>query len=159
MCCLGLAFTSCKPDPKPYEKFVGEYLGNIELEGKLTAVAVPGVELDLTGAHFSLGAKIDPSTNENQVYVTFTVQEENYTTTGNVKDNTIEFGTLSYTYVDKTTNTEFLVHLDLTGTLTNENTITLTGPFTGNGGVTYEGMTMIMNTSGSVTGSLNRLAQ
>ena len=159
MCCLGLAFTSCKPDPKPYEKFIGEYLGNIELEGKLSAVLIPGVEMDLTGAQFSLGAKIDPSSNDDQVYVTFTVQEEHYTTTGNVKDSTIEFGTLSYTYVDNTTNAEFTVHLDLTGTLTDENTITLTGPFTGNGGVTYEGMTMDMITEGSVTGSLNRLAE
>ena len=157
MCCLGLAFTSCKPDPKPYEKFLGEYLGNILLEGTCTAPMFPGIELDLNGASFQLGARIDAGSNDNQVYVTFTVQDESYTTTGTVKDNTIEFGTLSYTYVEGIS--EFTVHLDLTGTLTSDNQITLTGPFTGNGDVTYQGMTMVMDTQGSVTGSLNRLAQ
>ena len=160
MCCLGIAFTSCKPEPKPYEKFIGEYLGNIVLEGKLSAVAIPGVEMDLTGATFSLGAKIDPGSNDNEVSVTFTVEDENHTVTGTVVDNTIQFGTLSYTYVETVSNTEFTVHLDLTGNLSADgNQIILTGPYTGEGGVTMNDITLNMQANGSVTGNLNRLVE
>ena len=163
MCCLGLAFTSCKPDPepepepKPYEQFLGEFLGSIELQGVLTSVMFPGTELPLDGSTFQLGAKIDAGSSDDQVYVTFTVQEENYVTNGTVNGNTIEFGTLSYTYVENTQ--EFTVHLDLTGTLSDDtNTITLTGPYTGNGDVNFQGITMVMDAKGDVTGTLSRLA-
>ena len=160
MCCLGIAFTSCKPEPKPYEKFLGTYLGEILLEGKLTAPLFPDIELDLDGAHFALEAKIDAGSSDDQVYVTFTVEDEYHTVTGTVVDNTIQFGTLSYTYVETVSNTEFTVHLDLTGNLSADgNQIILTGPYTGEGGVTMNDITLNMQANGSVTGNLNRLAE
>ena len=157
MCCLGLAFTSCKPEEKPYEKFVGNYLGNIELQGKLTSPLFPGVEYELDGSTFELRAKIEPGTADDKVIVTFTIQDESYTTTGTVSEEQIEFGTLSYTYVEEPST--FTVFLNLTGTLSNQNLITLTGPYTGNGDVTMEGMTLVMNAAGNVTGELNKLAE
>lgn len=165
MCFIAIAFTSCKPDPQPEPEptpanaiFLGTYEGSIYLNGTATApelIAMGIASLPIDSMEFVLRADISAGSNDQSVDVVFSISDENYETTGTVNDMQVNFGTLSYTYVENSTT--FKVDLDLTGLLGNtKNQLTLTGPFTGTGIVTMDNypVALTLTTSGTVSGTL-----
>lgn len=164
MCCLGLAFASCTKEPAN-KKFVGDYLGTMYLNGTVTSPQLSQLGMDafpLENTEVKLQTNIVAGSKDDEVFVTFTIDDESYVTSGTVVDNTLQFGTLSYNYVEEQTNTDLIINLTLTGVL-NENVITLSGPFTGSGIATIdlEGFSLALNlsASGNVNGAVHRLAQ
>lgn len=163
MCCLSLAFASCKPEKPANEKFIGNYLGTIVMNGTISIPAqsgIPEMTEPIDNAPVQLHTNIAAGENNNSVVVTFTIEGEKYITTGTVVDNTIQFGTLSYHYVEG--YSDLTVNLVLTGVL-NENKITLSGPFTGSGianlGIPGLPIAISLTASGDVNGTVNRLVE
>ena len=170
--CLAIAFTSCKPDPTPEPDptpdptpanavFIGNYSGSIFLNGNatspdLTALNLPGYPID--SLEFLLSAQVTAGDTDESVNVVFTISDENYTTKGSVNGNEINFGTLSYTYVEGSSS--FLVNLDLVGDLGQaKDELILSGPFNGTGTVTatFQGIPVTLNNlnaTGNVSGKL-----
>lgn len=165
MCCLGLAFASCTPKEPANQKFIGDYLGTMYLNGTVTSPQLSQLGMEsypLENVEFQLQTNIVAGSNDDEVFVTFTIDDESYVTTGTVVDNTIQFGTISYNYVETQSNTDLTINLSLTGVL-NENVITLSGPFTGSGVATIEiqegfSLAFDLTASGNVNGSVHRLA-
>lgn len=172
MCCLAVAFTSCKPDPEPEpdptpttpnEIFIGNYTGTIYLNGVATAPQFQQYNLPdypIDSMEFTLNANITKGETDNDVNVLFSINEEEYNTKGTVNGSTINFGTLSYTYVEGPST--FHVNLDLTGNLnSNKNSLGLTGPFDGTGNVTFEEfpIPVDLTATGTVTGSLTKISK
>lgn len=148
MCCIAMAFVSCGKDPQPEtepanQKFIGYFDGNIYLNGTANAPQLAqnfpeGMPID--SMMFHLTANITAGATDDAVNVLFSIIDEDenptYQTTGTVNGNTINFGNLTYHYVEGPST--FDVTLTLTGNLNGEN-IDLTGPATGTGKVTIEG--------------------
>lgn len=139
----------------PNEIFIGSYSGSIYLNGTATAPQFETLSQPIDSMEFKLDAEITAGANDNSVNVVFTIDGESYETTGTVSQMQINFGTLSYTYVESPST--FQVDLDLTGRLdTNKNKLNLSGPFNGTGNVTIEGfpLPLDLTTVGTVTGTL-----
>lgn len=151
MCCLAMAFASCHKDPQPTpenepanKRFIGFYEGNIYLNGTANAPQLAQFNmpdgLPLDSMMFQLTANITAGENDETANVLFTIisepENQSYETTGTVSGNTINFGDLTYHYVEGPST--FDVTLTLTGNL-NGNALTLTGPATGTGKVNIEG--------------------
>lgn len=176
MCCMAIAFASCKPDPEPTpdptpdptpapanEIFLGDYSGKIYLNGIATAPQFQSLQLPLEypidSMEFPLNANITAGDTDKSVNVAFSINEESYNTTGTVNGSQIIFGVLSYTYVEGPST--FHVNLNLTGDLitnSDKNRIELTGPFDGTGNVTIEGfpVPLDLTVEGTVTGTLSK---
>lgn len=147
MCCIAMAFASCKPEQEPAnQKFIGTYEGDIYINGTANSpqfadIMPEGIPLDSMGFH--LTADITAGEKDDIVNVLFAIvdgdETHSYNTTGSVNGNNIDFGDLSYTYVEGP-NTLTVV-LTLMGVLNND-VIVLNGPATGNGKVVLEGFSM-----------------
>lgn len=163
MCCLGLAFTSCKPKPVPANQaFLGSYLGTITLTGNASAPELANfglpTEFPLENMDFILNAVITSGESDDKVIVNFSIQEETYQQTCTVNARKLYFGTISYRYTFE--NNDFTVNLDLEGTLSEDgNSITLAGPYIGGGSVSLPGFPISINldVTGNVDGVINRI--
>ncbi|MCR5014594.1 MAG: hypothetical protein K6A28_07455 [Bacteroidales bacterium] len=164
MCCLVLAFASCNSDKEQEavnKKFIGSFAGTIYLNGTANApqLAEFGMTqgLPLENMGFDLIADITAGSNDETVNVLFTIpgepEDQSYQTTGTCNGNTISFGDLTYHYVEDISTLDVI--LTLTGELNGE-TMTLTGPATGNGSVMLEGFPILLdlNVTADVTGSI-----
>jgi len=164
MCCLALAFASCKSDKEQEaanKKFIGNFEGTIYLNGTANAPQLEelGITqgLPLENMGFDLIADITTGSNDETVNVLFTIpgepEDQSYQTTGSCDGNTVSFGDLTYHYVEDAN--VFDVTLTLTGELNGE-TMTLTGPATGTGSVMLEGfpIPLDLNVTADVTGSI-----
>ncbi|MBR4391586.1 MAG: hypothetical protein IKT08_05735 [Bacteroidales bacterium] len=166
LCMAAIAFTSCKPDPEPEpepdvtptEAFTGHYDGILYLNATATAPQL-GEDYAYTfdSTAFHLTADLTPGDNDETVNVLFTMlsdsEDQTYETTGTVSGNTINFGDLTYHYVENIST--FDVTLTLSGEL-NNNALALNGPAIGTGYVSYMGMMLDITVVGTVDGTLNK---
>lgn len=166
MCGFALVFASCHPEPNPQQepanqKFIGQYDGSIYLTGTATAPQLAqfnmpnGMPID--SMMFHLTADITAGQTDNDVNVVFAIvtepENQTYETSGTVNGNTINFGNLTYSYVEGPSS--FDVTLTLTGNLEG-NILNLSGPATGTGQVVMDGFPIALDLTveGNVEGSL-----
>lgn len=162
MCCLGLAFASCKPEQvAPNAAFVGSYVGSIYLVGTATAPELANMgypaEIPLDSMQFIVNADITAGETKETVLVKFSIDEDTYEHTSTVNGKQMSFGTITYHYTVQ--GNDFTVDLVLDGILSDDaNRIALSGPFTGNGKVIISGIPIpiSLQVAGDVTGTINR---
>lgn len=161
LCCLAVAFTSCKPDPEePAEaankKFLGFYNGSLVLTGTATAtipVEPYTWEIPLDSLSFPVSTEITAGANDNSVKVAFIIDNERYDTDCTVAGNQVNFGQVSYHYTED--GNDFTVNLNLTGDLSGTR-INLSGPYDGTGTVNLPDFPIAVpiTVTGNINGSL-----
>ncbi|MCR5014039.1 MAG: hypothetical protein K6A28_04615, partial [Bacteroidales bacterium] len=138
LCCLAVAFTSCKPDPEePAEaankKFIGAYDGTLVLNGTANATLPMepyNMEIPLDSLCFVLSAEIEAGDTDESVTVTFVIDNEGYESHGTITNTQIIFEPISYHYTEE--GNDFTVNLNLEGNLEGT-TVKLSGPYDGTG--------------------------
>ena len=171
MCSFALAFASCNPEPEPEpqqgsanHQFIGQYDGFIDLTGNANAPQLANFNMPdgmpIDSMMFHLTADITAGQNDNDVNVVFAIvaepENQTYETSGTVNGNTINFGELTYTYVESPST--FDVTLTLTGNLEG-NTLNLSGPASGTGQVVLDGFPIALDLTveGNVEGSVSKI--
>lgn len=156
-CCLAIVFTACNDDPdEPYvapnKAFVGYYSGPITVNAVSPELG-ENLPFNFT---VTLNADIQAGSADDKVDVVFSIDENTYETQGTVSGSNLNFGTLTYQYVEGPS--VFDVNLYLTGTLsTSEKTLlSMDGTCDGSGTVLFEGMVIPLTMTGTVNGTMTK---
>ena len=163
VCSVAVLFSACKPDPivepepEPIptnEKFLGNYSGFLEVNGEATAPELgEETSMPIDSLRFEVTALMNPGTTEFDIIALFTINGESMEVTGTCNENKIDFGDLTYHYVENIST--FDVILTLSGELEGDK-LTLHGPISGEGLVELEGfpVQLNLNVDGDVNGEM-----
>lgn len=143
LCCITVLFAACKKE-KPYEKFVGMYDGEVLINGTFQVPLFPQLNRIIENEPFKLDFTLTQGSNDNQVILTYKPQGQNetYATTGNIKDNFVDFEPIT---VNQDIDQSHLnATIDLEGTIA-DNQLALEGTMSGKGSLMYGEMTFPVN--------------
>ena len=131
LCCITVLFAACKKE-KPYEKFVGEYLGQVLITGTMN-VPLFNYNQELTDQPFNLNFTLTQGTTDDQVILSYQPEGQNeiYTTTGIITNNFVDFEPINIeTDVDQS---HVKATFDFEGNLVDNSQLALSGTITGDG--------------------------
>lgn len=156
LCCITVLFAACKKE-KPYEKFIGNYDGTVLVNGALKFPFFPQLNKEINNEPFELNFALTQGETDDQVILTYAPsgQNQTFTTTGNIKDNFVDFAPI---IVNQDIDQSHLnASIDLEGTLANDE-LALTGTLTGNGSLKTDEMTLSVDYTieGTMAGSVKK---
>ena len=161
LCSLAVMFAACtkpEPEPEPVDyapNYVGNYLGQFTLTiTSMNNQPQTGLGFPIDG----IGMDITKGEETNAITAMVTVGNESHYTNGTTTADKAEFEAV-HLVIDETHQimNPYLFNLDLLmeGTKTANDTLLVTGSFTGDGTFTFNGVENILNeVSGNLTGKL-----
>jgi len=166
LCCIVALMTACKkkpveptpePDPEPIDyaiNYVGDYLGQFTLSLlTMNNEAVTNMSFPIDGIGMSL-AKGD---DFNAITATVTVDNESRQTSGTATETKVDFETVNLIIDKPDQGYYFDLQLKMEGNKPTEESLVISGTFTGNGYFVYNGQNNILDeVSGTVSGQLTK---
>lgn len=131
LCCITVLFAACKKE-KPYEKFVGDYLGQVLINGTMD-VPLFNYNQELVDQPFNMNLTLTQGTTDDQVILTYHPegQNETYATTGTIVNDFVDFEPINIeTDVDQS---HIKASFDFEGTLVDNVQLAMKGTINGNG--------------------------
>lgn len=166
LCCLVAVLAACKkkpveptpePDPEPIDytiNYVGDYLGQFTL----TLLTMNNEEV--TNMSFpidGIGMTLAKGEDFNAITATVTVDNESRQTTGIATEEKADFETVNLIIDKPDQGYRFDLQLKMEGNKPTEESLEISGTFTGSGNFVYNGQNNILDeVSGTVSGQLTK---
>ncbi len=161
--CFVVLFAACKkpvePTPEAVDytsNYVGNYIGKFTLTiSSMNNQAQTGLSFPID----SIRMDIAKGKEANAITATVTVENESHQTSGTATAEKADFGTVRLVIDETHQINPYLFNLDLLmeGTKAANDTLIITGSFTGDGSFTLNGFENVLNeVSGTINGKLTR---
>ena len=164
LCSIAVMFAACKkpveptPTPEPVVDYTTQYVGNYLGQFTFTIVSMNNEpQSNLTFPIDSIRMDIAKGSADNTIVATVTVDNETHQTQGTATEANADFGTVHLNIDKPDQHYTFELDLKMTGTPVQNDTLNITGSFSGKGTFEIAGQPYPLDeVSGTLVGDLKK---